>query len=50
MIAFMIIEFLGLIPVLGIFGLLSNRVLGKDFWPTAAIMWVALYLFTASHL
>ena len=50
LVAFMIIEFLGFIPVLGIFGLLSNKRFGKDFWPMAAISWVALYLFTVSLL
>ena len=49
-IALMMIEFLGFIPVLGIFGLLSNKRFGKDFCPVAAIIWVALYLFTASRL
>jgi hypothetical protein len=43
-----IIEFLGFIPILGIFRLLPH--IGKDFWPIAAIMWGTLYLFTALHL
>jgi len=46
----MIIEFLGFIPILGVFGLLSNQCFGNGFWPGAAIIWVALYLFTASRL
>jgi ribosomal protein S27AE len=49
-IAFMIIEFLWFIPVLGIFGLLSNKRFGKDFWPAAAIIWVAFYFLTALRL
>jgi hypothetical protein len=46
----MIVEGLGFIPVLGIFGLLSNRHFGQGFWPFAAIMWVVLYLLTALRL
>lgn len=49
-IAFMIIEFLGFIPVFGIFGLLSNTRFGKDFWPMTAIIWVAVYFLTALRL
>ena len=49
-IAFMIIEFLGFIPVLGVFGLLSNEHLSQRFWPIAAIMWAALFLLTALRL
>ena len=49
-IVFMIIEFLGFIPVLGIFGILSNKPFGQRFWPTAAIMCVALYLLAALRL
>lgn len=49
-IAFMIIEFLGFIPVLGIFGFLSKGRFGKDFWRTAAIAWAVLYLFIATCL
>jgi hypothetical protein len=46
----MIIEFLAFIPVLGIFGLLSNKSFGKTFWPAASIFWVALYFLTALRL
>lgn len=49
-VAFMIIEFLGFVPLLGIFELLPNKLLGQRFWPLVAIMWVALYLLTASCL
>jgi hypothetical protein len=49
-IAFMIIEFLGFIPVLGIFGFLSNKRFGKNIWPRAAIIWLALYCLTALRL
>ena len=49
-IAFTITEFLGLIPVLGLFGLLSNRYFGQRFWPFIAIIWVVFYLATASCL
>jgi len=46
----MIIEFLGFIPVLGIFSILSINLFGKRFWPVAAIMWLALCLLTALRL
>jgi hypothetical protein len=49
-IAFGIIEFLGFIPVLGIFGLLPDKHLGKDFWPVGAIIWIAVYFLTALRL
>jgi hypothetical protein len=46
----MIVEGLGFIPVLGIFGLLLNRFFGQRFWPIAATLWVALYFLTALRL
>ena len=49
-IAFMIFEFLGFVPILGICGLLSIRLIGEDFWPVAAIIWVVVYLFTTLRL
>jgi ribosomal protein S27AE len=49
-IVFMIIEFLGFIPVLGIFGVLPNRRFGMDFWPLIAIIWCAFYLFVGLNL
>ena len=49
-IVFMIIEFLGFIPILGIFGIFSNKLFGHRFWPIAAIIWLVLYLLTALRL
>ena len=49
-VAFMTIEFLGFVPLLGILGLLSTRHWGQRFWALAAIMWVALYLFAVLNL
>jgi len=49
-IVLMIVEVLGFIPVLGIFGLLPNMLLGQTFWPVAAIMWIVLFLLTALSL
>lgn len=47
-IVFTLVELLGFIPILGVFGLLPNRGFGKNFWPMAAILWGALCLFTGS--